>query len=122
MSTYAAPNAYRDGAVLTASPVGLVVLLYDGIGRFLRQAAAALEAGDTTTASARMQRAEAIISELVVTLDHERGGEIAARLEAIYLFWRRHLDAARIERDPAKVLDIVRQAAELRQAYAAIGT
>lgn len=121
MTTYAAPNAYRDGAVLTASPVGLVVLLYDGIGRFLRQAAAAMEAGDPATASARMQRAEAIISELQVTLDHQRGGEVAARLEAIYLFWRRHLDAARIAQDPTKLRDVVRQAGELRQAYASIG-
>jgi flagellar protein FliS len=121
VSTYAAPNAYRDQAVLTASPAGLVVMLYDGIGRFLRQAAAAMEHGDRETASARMQRAEAIVSELQVTLDHERGGEISARLDSIYSFWRRHMDAARIEQDPAKLLQVVAQAAELRGAFAAIG-
>jgi len=120
VTTYAAPNAYRDGAVLTASPAKLVVLLYDGAGRFLRQAAAAMEAGDAVTASARLQRAEAIISELYVTLDHEKGGEIAARLEAIYLFWRRHLDAARVEQDPRKVMQVVAQAGELRASFAAI--
>jgi flagellar protein FliS len=120
VSTYAAPNAYRDQAVLTASPAGLVVMLYDGIGRFLRQAAAAMQSGDREIASIRMQRAEAIVSELQVTLDHERGGEISARLDGIYSFWRRHMDAARIEQDPAKLLQVVAQAAELRGAFAAI--
>jgi flagellar protein FliS len=120
VSTYAAPNAYRDNAVLTASPAGLVVALYDGIGRFLRQAAIAMRDGDPSTASARMQRAEAIISELQVTLDHERGGDVSPRLDAIYSFWRRHLDAARLEQDPAKLLQVVAQAAELRGAFAAI--
>lgn len=124
MSSYAAPraarDAYRDNAVLTASPAGLVVMLYDGIGRFLRQAAAAMEDGDRPTASARMQRAEAIISELQVTLDHERGGEISGRLAEIYGFWRRHLDAARVEQDPAKLRHVISQAAELRGAFAAI--
>ncbi|WP_210493824.1 flagellar export chaperone FliS [Patulibacter sp. SYSU D01012] len=121
MSTYAAPSAYRDSAVLTASPTELVVMLYDGIGRFLRQAVAALEADDLATASARMQRAEAIITELSVTLDHEQGGQIAGRLAEIYGFWRRHIDAARVERDPQKLLQVVRQAAEIRGAFAAIG-
>lgn len=121
MSSYAAPKAYRDNAVLTASPAGLVVMLYDGIGRFLRQAAAAIEAGDQVTATARIQRAEAIISELTVTLDHQRGGEVAARLEAIYGFWRRHLDEARREQSTAKLLDVVRQVAELRVAYGTAG-
>lgn len=120
MSTYASPNAYRDSAVMTATPGGLVVMLYDGIGRFLRQAAAAMEDGDRATASARMQRAEAIVSELQVTLDHERGGEIAGRLADIYGFWRRHLDEARAEQDPARLRQVVTQAAELRTAFAAI--
>lgn len=122
MNAYAAPNAYRDNAVLTASPTGLVVMLYDGIGRFLRQAAVAVNEGDSATASARMQRAEAIISELQVTLDHERGGEISGRLDAIYSFWRRHIDQARIDQDPDKLLQVVAQAAELRTAFAAIGS
>lgn len=121
MSSYAAPQAYRDNAVLTASPSGLVVMLYDGIGRFLRQAVAAIEAGDQVTATARIQRAEAIISELTVTLDHQRGGEVAARLEAIYGFWRRHLDEGRREQSTAKLLEVVRHAAELRVAYATAG-
>ncbi|WP_320669657.1 flagellar export chaperone FliS [Patulibacter defluvii] len=118
--TYAAPQAYRQNAVLTASPVELVVMLYDGAARFLRQAGAALDAGDLAQANARMQRAEAIVSELLVTLDRERGGEVADRLAAIYLFWRRELDAVRRTRDGARLAPIVRQLGELRAAFAQV--
>jgi hypothetical protein len=38
MSAYApAPNAYRESAVLTATPEQLVVMLYDGARRFLHR-------------------------------------------------------------------------------------
>ena len=47
MSAYApaAPNVYRESAVLTASPEQLVVMLYDGANRFLTQSAIAMRDG-----------------------------------------------------------------------------
>jgi len=41
LNPYASQAAYRESSVLTASPEQLVVMLYDGAGRFLRQAEAA---------------------------------------------------------------------------------
>jgi len=64
LSTYASPQAYREAAVLTASPVQLVVMLYDGVERFLRQAEVVMGEGNVAQAHDRMQRAEAIIDEL----------------------------------------------------------
>ena len=66
-------------------------MLYDGCLRFLFQSAYAMREGDRRQSQDRMRRAEAIIDELTVTLDHERGGEIASRLQGIYAFCRRHL-------------------------------
>ena len=40
MAAYAAPQSYQQNAVLTAPPGRLVVMLYDGAGRFLRRAVA----------------------------------------------------------------------------------
>src|SRR3954463_13572007 len=46
MSAYApAPNAYRESAVLTATPEQLVVMLYDGANRFLTQSSVAMRDG-----------------------------------------------------------------------------
>src|SRR6266487_426610 len=101
MSAYSphSRNAYRQSAVLTATPEQLVVMLYDGARRFLSQAAAAMRDSDVETTHLKLRRAEAIITHLRNTLDMEQG-EVPAALQSIYLFCNRHLNQARIERDP----------------------
>ena len=120
MAAYAAPQNYQQNAVLTATPGKLVVMLYDGAGRFLRQAAAAMRDGQLGRSYTALQRAQAIINELLVTLDLERGGEIASSLQGLYLFCNRHLIEARTERSPEKIDEIVALVDELRDAWAQI--
>lgn len=120
MTPYGRPDAYRESAILTASPEQLVVLLYDGALRFLRQAQAAGGEGAAQHARDRLDRAEAIIDELLATLDMDAGGELAQRLEGIYVFCKRCLMEARIERDLAKVATVVRLLSELRESWAAL--
>ena len=117
MSTYASPQAYREAAVLTASPVQLVVMLYDGVERFLRQAEVVMVEGGVAQAHDRMQRGEAIIDELLRTLD-KSAGEVAERLEAIYVFCKRLMMEARLERDPSKLAKVRSLMAELRESWA----
>jgi flagellar protein FliS len=121
VNPYANPQAYRESSVLTASPGQLVVMLYDGVGRFLRQAQAALAQGSWQEAHDRLGRAEAIINELSATLDMEQG-LIAERLEAIYAFCGRCLVEARIQRDAEKIGVVVRLFGELREAWAQVAT
>jgi flagellar secretion chaperone FliS len=106
--------------VLTASPERLVVMLYDGARRFLHQAAVAMGDKQIELAHRKLRRAEMIISHLRDTLDMEQG-EIASRLHAIYVFCQRHLNQARIDRDPAKIEQVSSLLGELRDAWAAIG-
>ena len=117
MSTYASPQAYREAAVMTASPVQLVVMLYDGAERFLRQAEVVMGEGAIAQANERMQKAEAIIDELLATLD-KSAGQVAERLEAIYVFCKRLLMEARLQRDPAKLEQVRRLLAPLRESWA----
>lgn len=120
MNPYARPQAYREASVMTASPEQLVVMLYDAAGRFLRQAEAAMTGGGTwLQASEKLSRAEAIIDELMATLDMD-AGEIAERLQALYVFCKTHLIEARLERDPDRVDQVARLLAELRGAWANI--
>ncbi|MCW2997620.1 MAG: fliS [Solirubrobacterales bacterium] len=117
MNPYAAQSkAYKESAVLTASPEQLVVMLYDGAARFLRQAEAALQEQAWTRAGERIGRGEAIIDELLATLNMA-AGELSDRLQAIYVFCKRCLIEARLERDPAKVGHVVRLLADLREAW-----
>jgi flagellar secretion chaperone FliS len=120
MSAYGANprNAYRESAVLTASPEQLVVMLYDGARRFLHQAATAMRGGDVEISHFKLRRAESIISHLRDTLDMEQG-EVPVRLQAIYLFCNRHLGQARIKRDPAMIEEVSKLLGELREAWSA---
>jgi len=118
MNPYASPQAYRASSVMTASPGQLVVMLYDGAARFLRQAEMATEEGAWAHAGDRISRAEAIIDELTITLDHDRGGEIAERLQAIYVFCKKLLIEARLQRESEPLRRAARLLAELREAFA----
>jgi flagellar protein FliS len=120
VAAYAAPQSYQQNSILTAPPGRLVVMLYEGAGRFLRRASIAMQQGDVAKTNNALQRAEAIIDELTVTLNHEQGGEIAASLRDLYLFCRRHLNEARIEKDPEKIDQVVDLLDELRDAFSQI--
>ena len=120
MSAYApAPNVYRESAVLTATPEQLVVMLYDGANRFLTQSAVAMRESRPAIAGEKLRRAEAIIDELLATLDMSVG-EIAQQLQALYVFFKEHLMAARLEQSPAKVEQVARLMRELRSSWASI--
>jgi flagellar secretion chaperone FliS len=115
----ASPAAYKQQSIMTAPPERLVVMLYDGAMRFFFQAAAALREDARTTAFERLDRGEAIVDHLLATLDMS-AGEIAERLEGIYVFCKRLLLEARLERDADKI-DLVRgYLGELREAWAQI--
>jgi flagellar secretion chaperone FliS len=120
MSAYApAPNAYRESAILTATPEQLVVMLYDGANRFLTQSAVAMRERRPALAGEKLRRAEAIIDELLATLDMSVG-QIAEQLQALYVFFKEHLSAARLEQSADKVEEVARLMRELRSAWAGI--
>ena len=115
----ASPDAYRQSAVLSATPAELVVMLYDGASRFLRQAATAMRARDVERAHNALRRAELIIAHLDGTLDSEQG-EIADRLHAIYHFCLAHLNRGRLAQDAGKLEEVSGLLGELRAAWAEV--
>jgi len=122
LATFAAAtsDAYKQQSILTAPPGRLVVMLYDGCLRFLFQSAYAMREGNKSQSLERMRRAEAIIDELRVTLDHDKGGEIASNLDALYGFSRSHLLKAWTEQDPGKIEEVSTIMTDLRDAWAQI--
>jgi flagellar secretion chaperone FliS len=98
------------------------VMLYDGCLRFLHQAAFAMREGKTVEAGARLSRAEAIIDELLETLDLEQGGVIASRLQGIYVFCARHLLEARAAGDADMIDKVGELLGELRDAWAQVAS
>jgi flagellar secretion chaperone FliS len=115
----ATPNAYRESAVLSASPELLVVMLYDGARRFLYQAGVAMRERQIELSNRKLIRAEDIIQHLRDALDFEQG-EIAHNLESIYLFCLRQLRQSRFDRNPATLEHVSGLLGELREAFATI--
>lgn len=118
LSVAAAAARYRGVQVRTSSPVELVVMLYDGILRFVSEAREALDKGDRARTGERIGRALAIVDELASTLDASRAPDLADNLLALYGFCKRRLFAANVERDPKALADVVSAIQPLRDAWA----
>ena len=125
-------NAYKETNVKTASQGRLVVLLYEEAVRQLTLASS-LFSEDSNLPVQNIERfgksilkSQEIITELQVSLDMEKGGEIAKNLMALYIFFNRQLTDANIKKDKAIVESILKMLSELceswRQAAASSAT
>jgi flagellar protein FliS len=117
----ASPQAYRQSAVLAASPGELVVMLYDGARRFLRQATVAMREGQIERAHNTLRRSEMIIAHLDGTLDFEQG-QLPERLHTIYGFCLKHLNSGRMNQDPTKLEEVSELLGELREAWSQVAS
>ncbi len=79
-------QAYVEGDLFGGNPLEMVVALYEGAAFAVRQAKTCLATGDIQGRSKAVNKAFAIITELLASLDHERGGEISANLKRLYSY------------------------------------
>ena len=86
-----AQDAYLEGRILTAEPLELVRMLYRGAVDSTRRARAHLAGGRIAERSREICQALALVSELSGSLDHDRGGELSARLAGLYDYMQRRL-------------------------------
>lgn len=78
--------AYQQTQVQCGTPLELVVKLYDAAITNLVKARESLATGDLRAKRDAVSRALAIVSELQSSLDLKNGGEIATRLDALYIY------------------------------------
>lgn len=84
-STYRQVGIETD--VSSANPHKLVLMLLDGAISAIRLAAIAVEKKDIQSRSSQLTKAISIINEgLRASLDHKQGGQIAGRLDSLYLY------------------------------------
>ncbi len=115
-------QAYRETEVLAATPGRLVVITFDGILSALARARVGMAMHNHDVTLDGIDKARSLIAELLITLNHEKGGDIAARLSALYTFVMQelteigvHPNVVRLDRNTA----IIR---ELRDAFAEIAS
>jgi flagellar protein FliS len=121
-----ARTSYRETAARGASPIRLVICLYEQAIEDLRRAVLALENGDIEARTRHINHALLVISHLQGTLDMERGGDVARNLVRFYsvvragLLEAQHKQSARILEQQTSQLTTVREAwLEVERATAA---
>ena len=108
-------NPYLRGAVMTASPEQLQLMLYDGAIRFALQGRDAITRKDYEGSYEKLTRAQHIILEMLNGLNYDVNPELCKRLASIYNFLYRKLVDACVKRevndidDALKVLRIERE-------------
>lgn len=110
--------SYRDLEVLSASPERLVVLLVEQLVVQMERARIGMEREDLMLQVAGLQKARAILGELLATLDFEQGGEIATNLADLYQFLL--VELLDVDRGPNLVLmrRLIGIAEQLRDGFA----
>lgn len=100
---YKALETYREAQVKTSDGLDLVLLLYEEGVRYLKEAAEAYRQKDFERKSQRLIYGMEVITELLLSLDLEKGGEIAKRLQGLYTFMLQELLLADAREDPEAI-------------------
>lgn len=103
-------KAYLDDAlqvaVYGASPVGIIVMLYEGAIKALKQAERAMEEQRFDVKSAMISKTIDILDGLREVLDFQQGGEISQNLSDLYLYMKSRLSVANLKNDPAILVEV----------------
>jgi flagellar protein FliS len=113
-------RSYQKTNYETADIAQLVILCYEAVIRDLREASESHEHRNMDAAYKRIRHAQDVITELLVGLDYEQGGEIAANLGRLYNFMLRELIGINAHKDTRIYGDLVKIVDELRDAWSQI--
>jgi flagellar protein FliS len=91
---------YKTTSIQSASREKLLLMMYEGAIKFTKLAIKAAEEKKVADRCMNIGRAFDIVLELNNTLDHKIGGELAARLEQLYMFITEQYTKSNISGDP----------------------
>lgn len=113
-------SSYLETRILSATPLELVAILYENALEAVRDARHYLAAGDIRQRGRAVGRAQEIVAELSSSLDHNAGGELSARLAALYDFIQQNLIDANFRQDEEGLKTAESLLATLQEAWTAI--
>lgn len=115
-------RSYRQVATQTAPPGQLVLMLYEGVIRFLERALDGFNRQDPVefneTISNNVLKAQAIIHELNMSLNMEAGGEFSANLRRLYDYLDRRLLDSNLKKEDTGIRETLQRITTLRDAWA----
>jgi len=120
-----AMSTYKETKIKTASQGQLIIMLYD---EAIKQLGRAVELAELNSSGKKepsriemigkaIMKTEAIIAELMASLDFERGGEISQNLFSLYGWFNRELLEANISQDKVRLAKVRNMIVELRDSW-----
>ncbi|MDR2543044.1 MAG: flagellar export chaperone FliS [Treponema sp.] len=118
-------STYKETRIITAGQGQLIVMLYDEAVKQLGFAIGLLEKNQNEKRdparieqiSKAVMKAEEIITELMISLDFEQGGEIAKHLFSLYTWFNRELLEANITQDMERIIVVKNMLSDLRNTW-----
>lgn len=112
-------NAYKEVKVKTASQGRLIIMLYEEAVRQIDKAVAGIEQEpkDFELINGAIIKAQDLITELMVSLDFDKGGDIARNLFSLYMYFNRELMEANFRKEPGALPEIRTMLDDLRGAW-----
>jgi len=118
-------STYRETRVTTAGQGQLIIMLYNETAKYLDEALHIAGTGDSGKKDPgsiekfgkAVVKAQEIITELMVSLDFEQGGDIAKNLFSLYTWFNRELIEANINQDAHRISKVRDFIDELRGAW-----
>lgn len=110
-------DQYKTQQILTASQEEILLMLYDGAIKFLLIAKKAMAAGDVEKAHNHLIKTQNIITEFMLSLDMEVGGEVAKNLYSLYEYYNYRLVQANLKHDTAMIDEVIGHLRDLKKTW-----
>lgn len=110
-------NQYKQTNAATASKEQILLMLYDGIIKFLLKAKIGFEKNNIQEIHNNITKAQRIITEFQSTLDMENGGKFAQEMYRLYDYLDMRLFEANIDKKPEFVDEVLKHVTELRDTW-----
>jgi len=123
MSTYGNyQNAYKKASVNTLDQNKLIIMLYDGAIKNASFAVEHMKSGQIEKVHDCLIKTKNIVTELMATLNMDRGGDIAKNLQSLYSYMFSQLIEANMNKKTEPVVVVIDLLKELRAAWTQINT
>ncbi|MBP7868088.1 MAG: flagellar export chaperone FliS [Acidobacteria bacterium] len=97
---------HMESRLRTATPLEMVVIVYEGIIHFLVEGRIAMQAFQVEKKTNALNRASRFMAELQFCLNLEKGGEVALHLAGLYDYCQKRLMEANL-RNSVEIVDEV---------------
>jgi len=123
MSTYGNyQNAYKKASVNTLDQTKLIIMLYDGAIKNASFAVEHMKSGQIEKVHDCLIKTKNIVTELMATLNMDRGGDIAKNLQSLYSYMFSQLIEANMNKKTEPVVVVIDLLKELRAAWTQINS